>query len=86
MVQSIRNIEKAISGTGIKEPSISELKNKLIIRKSIVAIKSINKGETFNDNNIGVKRPGSGISPMKWDDIIGQTSRKNFNVDDIIVL
>lgn len=86
MVQSIRNIEKAISGTGIKEPSISELKNKLIIRKSIVAIKSINKGETFNDNNIGVKRPGSGISPMRWDDIIGQTSRKDFNVDDIIVL
>jgi N,N'-diacetyllegionaminate synthase len=86
MVESIRNIEKAISGTGIKEPSISELKNKLVIRKSIVAIKSINKGETFNDNNIGVKRPGTGISPMRWDDIIGQTSSKDFNVDDIIVL
>lgn len=86
MVDSIRNIEKAISGTGIKEPSISELRNKDVVRKSIVAIKPIHKGEVFNEKNIGVKRPGIGISPMKWDDLIGQTSVKYYNVDDLIVL
>jgi len=86
MVDSIRNTEKAISGSGIKEPSISESKNKDVVRKSIVAIKPIRKGEVFNQENIGVKRPGIGVSPMKWDDVIGQTSIKYYNVDDIILL
>ena len=86
MVNSIRNIEKALSGSGIKEPSVSESKNKGIVRKSIVAIQPIQKGEMFKEANIGVKRPGTGISPMRWYDIIGQTSSKDFNVDDIIVL
>lgn len=85
MVDSIRNIEQALSGSGIKEPSVSESKNKDIVRKSIVAIKSIQKGKVFNESNLGVKRPGTGISPMKWDDIIGQTSSKDFNIDDVIV-
>ena len=85
MIRSIRNIEKAISGSGIKEPSESELKNKEIVRKSIVAIKAIKKGEVFNKSNLGVKRPGTGISPMKWDDIIGKVSSKDFKIDDLIV-
>ena len=86
MIKSIRNIEKALSGSEIKEPSKSELKNKQIVRKSIVAIRSIAKGETFNDDNIGTKRPGTGISPMKWESIIGQISKYNFEQDELISL
>ena len=86
MVDSIRNIEEALSGSGIKKPSISESKNKAIVRKSIVAIKQIRKGDVFNEENIGVKRPGTGISPMRWDEIIGQTSIVDFKVDELIVL
>lgn len=86
MVQSIRNIEKAISGSRIKEPSKSELKNKQIIRKSIVAIKPIIKGEVFNNQNIGIKRPGTGISPMNWESIIGQVAKDNFKQDELIRL
>ena len=86
MVESIRNIEKAISGSRIKEPSKSELKNKQIIRKSIVAIKPIIKGEVFNNKNIGIKRPGTGISPMNWESIIGQVAKDNFKQDELICL
>jgi N,N'-diacetyllegionaminate synthase len=86
MVLSIRNIEKALSGSGIKEPSESELKNKSIVRKSIVAISPIKEGEVFSEFNIGIKRPGTGISPMKWDDLIGKKSSYNFNADDLIKL
>ena len=86
MVESIRNIEKAISGSRIKEPSKSELKNKQIIRKSIVAIKPIIKGEVFNNQNIGIKRPGTGISPMNWESIIGQVAKDNFKQDELIRL
>ncbi|CAM1341396.1 N-acetylneuraminate synthase [Tenacibaculum amylolyticum] len=85
MVDSIRNIEKALSGSGIKEPSVSETKNKDIVRKSIVAIKPIQKGEAFTEENLGIKRPGNGISPMNWDRVIGQISNKDFNIDDVIV-
>ena len=86
MVNSIRNIEKALSGSGIKEPSKSELKNKQIIRKSIIAIKPITEGEIFNNRNIGTKRPGTGISPMKWESVIGQASKYNFEQDELISL
>jgi N,N'-diacetyllegionaminate synthase len=86
MVKSIRNIEKALSGSEIKEPSKSELKNKPIIRKSIVAIKPIAIGETFNNNNIGTKRPGNGISPINWESVIGQVSKDNFEQDELIRL
>ena len=86
MVKSIRNTEKALSGSEIKEPSKSELKNKSIIRKSIVAIKPIAIGETFNKNNIGTKRPGTGISPMDWESVIGQVSKANFEQDELIGL
>lgn len=86
MVKAIRNIEQAISGDGLKKPSESELKNIEIARKSIVAKKSINKGEVFTENNITVKRPGNGISPMLWDDIVGKTANKDFKEDDLISL
>ena len=86
MVKSIRNIEKALSGSQIKEPSKSELKNKSIIRKSIIAIKPIVIGETFTNNNIGTKRPGTGISPINWESVIGQISKYNFEQDELIRL
>ena len=86
MVKSIRNIEKALSGSEVKEPSKSELKNKQIIRKSIIALKPIAKGEIFNNNNIGTKRPGTGISPINWESVIGQVSKDNFEQDELIRL
>ncbi len=86
MVTAIRNIEKAISGSGIKEVSASERKNMEIARKSIVAKQVIKKGELFTENNIAVKRPGNGISPMKWDDVMGQKAIRDFETDELIVL
>jgi len=83
MVRSIRNIEKAL-GNGIKKPSKSELKNKPIARKSIVASKKIKKRELFTEENLTVKRPGTGISPMLWDEVIGKRAVKDFEVDEII--
>ena len=86
MVASIRNIELAISGNGMKEPSSSELKNMEIARKSIVAKTTINKGDIFSESNITTKRPGNGISPMLWDKVIGQVAQADFNADDLIKL
>ena len=83
MVAAIRNIEQAL-GNGIKAPSPSEVKNKPIARKSIVANVDISKGEVFNENNITVKRPGTGISPMKWDEVIGTIATKNYKADELI--
>ncbi len=83
MVKAIRNIEKAL-GNGIKKTSKSEAKNKAIARKSIVASKFIKKGEKFTEENLTTKRPGTGISPMKWDEIINKTAKKDFNPDDLI--
>jgi sialic acid synthase SpsE len=84
MVQAIRNIELAISGNGSKQPSESEKKNIEIARKSIVAKIDIVKGEVFSDQNITTKRPGNGISPMRWDEVIGQSAQKDFKTDDLI--
>lgn len=86
MVSAIRNIEKAIAGSGIKEPSFSEKKNKDIARKSIVAAKDINKGELFTEENLTVKRPGNGINPMQWDEVIGQKAKRDFHEDELIKL
>ncbi|PWH86669.1 N-acetylneuraminate synthase [Brumimicrobium oceani] len=86
MVKAIRNIEIAISGSGIKEPSPSETKNKTIVRKSIIALKKIKKGEVLTKNNLGIKRPGSGISPMLWNHIIGTKAIRDFNAEEIIKL
>jgi N,N'-diacetyllegionaminate synthase len=84
MVKSIRNIEKAM-GDGVKKPSKSEKKNIEIARKSIVASQEIKKGDFLTKNNLAVKRPGSGISPMEWDHVIGQKASKDFAPDDLIV-
>jgi N,N'-diacetyllegionaminate synthase len=84
MVESIRNIELALMGSGIKEPSESEIKNILIARKSIVANSKIKKGEKFTELNLTTKRPGSGISPMEWEEVIGKVAFQDFDVDDLI--
>jgi N,N'-diacetyllegionaminate synthase len=86
MVKSIRNIELAIGGSGLKEPSDSELKNIFIARKSIVAKTLIQKGDLFNEFNITTKRPGTGVSPMRWDEVIGKKACKDFVVDELIKL
>lgn len=83
MVAAIRNVEKAL-GDGIKTPSPSELKNKSIARKSIVAATDLKKGEIFTEKNLTVKRPGNGISPMRWDEIIGKKANKNYKKDELI--
>lgn len=83
MVKSIRNIENAL-GNAEKEPTISEKKNISIARKSIVAKKMIKKGEIFTENNITTKRPGIGISPMKWYEIIGTKAKRDFEEDELI--
>lgn len=83
MISGIRNIEKAL-GTGIKKPSPSELKNKPVVRKSIVAAFPIKKGETFTDMNITIKRPGTGVTPMRWDEMIGREAGKDYKADEII--
>lgn len=83
LVQSIRNVELAI-GNGIKKPTKSELKNIEIARKSIVAKCSIKKGEIFSEENLITKRPAKGISPMKWDEIIGKKAHKDYLEDDLI--
>lgn len=85
MVDAIRNIEKAL-GDGIKRPSASELKNKPIARKSIVASRDIKAGELFSPENLGTKRPGTGISPMRWDEVVGRSASRDFLADELIEL
>lgn len=85
MVKAIRNIEKAM-GNGIKSPSKSESINLNIARKSIVANRFIKKGEKFTDENLTCKRPGDGISPMKWEEVLGQLAIKDFKEDEMIIL
>ena len=86
MISAIRNIEKAIGGSGLKEVSPSEEKNKPIARKSIVASTDIKKGDIFTPENLTVKRPGTGISPMQWDEVIGKEAKRDFEKDDLIEL
>ena len=86
MVSAIRNIEKAIDSSGLKEVSKSEEKNKPIARKSIVAATDIKKGDIFTPENLTVKRPGTGISPMQWDEVIGKEAKRDFEEDDLIEL
>ena len=86
MVSAIRNIEKTMSGSGEKAVSLSEEKNMSIARKSIVAKTDIKKGEIFSEKNITVKRPGIGISPMLWDNIIGKKAHKHFEADELIII
>ena len=83
LVSAIRNIENAM-GDGIKQPSDSERENISIARKSIVAKTKIQKKEHFSEENMTIKRPGTGITPMEWDRLIGQESRFKFEPDDFI--
>lgn len=83
MIRAIRNVEVAL-GSKNKLPSESEYGNMNIVRKSIVAKKTILKGESFTEENITTKRPGNGISPMNWDDVIGQKAKRNFDEDELI--
>ena len=83
MVNAIRNIENAL-GDGVKRPSSSEMENKSVARKSIVAARDILEGEIFTKDDLVVKRPGTGISPMKWDEIIGTIAQRNFSKDEAI--
>ena len=85
MVAGIRNIERAL-GDGIKRPSPSELKNKPIARKSLVAATDIKAGELFSVENLATKRPGTGVSPMLWDEVIGRSAPRDFNEDELIEL
>ena len=85
MISMIRNIEIAM-GDGIKRLTESEVKNKCVARKSIVAIASIKVGEAFTPKNISVKRPANGISPMNWDTVIGRRATRDFSIDELIEL
>ena len=86
MVSAVRNIEKALGGDGTKHVSESERKNIAIARKSIVASCDINAGDFFTENNLTVKRPGNGISPMRWEEVLGKKAKKDFNEDELIEL
>ena len=85
LVEAVRNAEKAL-GTGIKQPSASEMKNKDVARKSIVARTVIHKGENLTEVNLTYKRPGDGISPMHWFEVIGTKAVKDFKPDEQIIL
>ena len=83
MIKAIRNVEIAL-GSGIKRPSPSELKNRAAARKSIVASRNIKKGEILTEETITAKRPGTGISPMEWDRVLGNAALKDFEADALI--
>ena len=85
MVRAIRHIEKAI-GNGVKVSTASEMGNKAIARKSIVAACKITKGEVFSESNITTKRPGNGISPMEWHEVLGKIAPRDFSEDELIEL
>lgn len=86
MVNAIRNVEQALLGDGVKRPSPSEFKNRVIARRSLVAAKPIATGEPFTSDNLTSKRPGDGISPMRWDEVIGQLAPRSFAADEVIIL
>jgi N,N'-diacetyllegionaminate synthase len=85
MVVGIRSIEKAL-GDGNKVITQNEIQNRDVARKSIVASRDIQAGEVFTDNNLTAKRPGTGISPMEWDEVIGTKAKKSYVKDDLIQL
>ncbi len=85
LVDAVRNVEAAM-GNGIKDVADAERPNIAVARKSIVAARDIRAGEVFTEENITVKRPGNGISPMLWDTVIGQTAKRDFDSDSLIEL
>jgi sialic acid synthase SpsE len=85
MVRSIRAVETAL-GSDVKAPGPTEAPNRDIVRKSLVALMPIGAGDEFTSENIGVKRPGTGISPMRWHEVVGGTAHRDFQVDELIEL
>lgn len=85
MVTAVRNIEQALGST-VKYPSPSEVKNKPIARRSLVAARPIKAGEPFTSENVIAKRPGTGISPMSWDEVMAGVAPRDFNIDEFISL
>jgi len=85
MVLAIRNVESAL-GSSKKQPSNSEMRNRLAARRSLVALTSIKVGEKFSAKNMTAKRPATGISPMRWDEVVGRVALHNFEPDDLIKL
>ena len=85
MVSAIRNIEKAL-GSSEKKVTDSERKNIAVARKSIVAARNISEGEIFTEENLTVKRPGTGVSPMRWEEVLGTTAIRDFQEDELIEL
>lgn len=83
MVQAVRNVSLAL-GDGVKQPSRSEFRNLAVARKSIVARVAIREGEPFSADNLAAKRPGTGISPMHWDELIGQVAQRAYAPDELI--
>jgi len=83
MVKAIRNIELAL-GSSVKKPTPSETPNIKVARKSIVANTDIKKGEIFTEDNLSIKRPGDGICPMRWDEIVGSIASKDYKEDELI--
>jgi N,N'-diacetyllegionaminate synthase len=83
MVRAIRNIEVAL-GDGVKRLTPSEERNITVARKSVVASVGVSLGEKFTEKNIGTKRPGTGISPMQWDKLIGQIAKREYTPDEFI--
>ena len=85
MVAGIRQVEQAM-GDGVKAPSPAEIPNMAVARKSLVAACAIRKGEVFTSANVACKRPGNGLSPMKWDSIMGLRAERDYNIDELLVL
>jgi N,N'-diacetyllegionaminate synthase len=83
MIAGIRNIELAL-GSCVKKPTPSETPNTVIARKSIVAGEHIKKGDVFSDKNLTIKRPGNGISPMRWDDVLGMLAQRDYMPDELL--
>lgn len=83
MVNAIRNIELAL-GDEIKQPSLSELRNRPIVRRSLVAAVAIKAGNLFTPDNVVAKRPGTGLSPMRWDEVIGCVASRDYEADEFI--
>lgn len=85
MVLAIRNVEAAL-GDGVKVPAAGEVANRVVVRRSLVACRPIRAGESFGPENVAAKRPGTGLSPMRWDEVMGKRARRDFALDEMIEL
>jgi sialic acid synthase SpsE len=85
MVRGIRHVDFAL-GDGVKRPTVGELRNRIVARKSIVASRPIAAGEVLSNDNLTAKRPGTGLSPMRWDEVIGRFAVRAFAADEPIEL